>query len=88
LKGCGDKAFGSFLPPSKNTASKAAIVTFVQGTDESLCEAWEIFKVLLKKFHNHGFEVEMQVHIFCNGFQPQMKTFWMLLLLAQFCSNL
>jgi len=58
------KFLARFFPPFKNTASKATITTFVQGIDEPLCEAWERFKVLLKKIPNHGFEVEIQVPIF------------------------
>ena len=27
---------------------------------------------MLKKFPNHGFEVEMQVHIFCSGLQSHI----------------
>jgi len=61
------KFLAHFFPPSKNIAAKASIATFVQGIDESLCEYWEMFKVLLKKCLNHGFEVEMKVCIFCNG---------------------
>jgi len=62
-----------FFLPSKNTEAKMTIATFVQSVDESLSEAWEIFKVLFRKCPNHGFEVEMQVHIFCNGLQLQTK---------------
>lgn len=38
-----------FFPPSKNTELKAAIVDFVQRSDEPLCEVWERYKVLLRK---------------------------------------
>nr|KYP72467.1 hypothetical protein KK1_005056 [Cajanus cajan] len=67
------KFLARFFPPSKNTEAKAAIVTFVQGVDEPLCEAWERYKALLRKCPNHGFDIEMQVQTFCNGLQPQTK---------------
>jgi len=51
----------------KEYEAKAIIATFAQGFDEPLCEAWEIFKALLRKCPSHGFEVEMQVQTFYNG---------------------
>jgi len=67
LEGCGDKASGQVLSTMKEYEAKAIIATFAQGFDEPLCEAWEIFKALLRKCPSHGFEVEMQVQTFYNG---------------------
>jgi len=40
---------------------------FRQGADESFCEAWERFKMILKKCPNHGFEDIAQLSIFVTG---------------------
>ncbi|XP_057421565.1 uncharacterized protein LOC130715476 [Lotus japonicus] len=40
---------------------------------ESLCEAWERYKSMLKKCPNHGFDAKTQVHIFRNGLHQQSK---------------
>ena len=55
------KFLAHFFQLSKNTEAKEPITTFVQGVYESLSEARERFKVLLRKFLNHNFEVEMQL---------------------------
>ncbi|XP_020206209.1 uncharacterized protein LOC109791331 [Cajanus cajan] len=67
------KFLARFFPPSKNTEARTAIATFDQGADEPLCEAWERYKSLFKRYPNHGFEVELQVQTFYNGLQPQTK---------------
>jgi len=47
--------------------------TFRQGLDEPLCEAWERFKMLLKRCPNHGFEDITQLSNFHNGLRPNTK---------------
>ena len=54
--------------------SKTAISVFSQGTSESLNEAWERFKSMLRKCKGHGFDELTQIHIFKNGLQPNCKT--------------
>ena len=62
-----------FFPPSRFISAKSAIVTFSQGSDEPLCETWEIFKALLQRFPNHNFHDATQLHIFYIGLKPQTK---------------
>ena len=62
-----------FFPASKHMDAKTAISVFTQGIDEPLCEAWERFKLLLRKCPGHGFDDLTQIHIFRNGLRPQTK---------------
>jgi len=52
---------------------KSDISTFRQGPDEPFCEAWERFKVMLRRCPNHGFEDIAQLNIFHNGLRPDTK---------------
>ncbi|XP_058725956.1 uncharacterized protein LOC131597266 [Vicia villosa] len=44
-----------------------------QFSNETLCEAWERYKSMLRKCPNHGFDDMSQIHIFHNGLLPQPK---------------
>jgi len=46
---------------------------FRQGADEVFCETWEIFKMILRKCPNHGFEDIAQLSIFFNGLRSDTK---------------
>ena len=46
---------------------------FSQGGAESLNEAWERYKSMLRKCPSNGFDAITQMHIFRNGLQPQPK---------------
>ena len=48
-----------------------AISVLSQGGVESLNEAWERYKSMLRKCLSHGFDAITQMHIFRNGLQPQ-----------------
>jgi len=50
------KFLSRFFPPSRYVGAKLAIATFSQEIYESLCEAWERYKFLLRKCPNHGFD--------------------------------
>ncbi|XP_058734316.1 uncharacterized protein LOC131606046 [Vicia villosa] len=62
-----------FFPHNRFMDAKTAIATFTQHTTETLCEAWERYKSMLRKCPNHGFDNLTQIHIFRNGLQPQPK---------------
>jgi hypothetical protein len=53
--------------------TKTGIAMFAQSSDESLCEAWERYKSLLRKCPNHGFDDTTQIHMFHGGLQPEAK---------------
>jgi len=44
--------------------TKTAIAMFAQGSDESLCVAWERYKSLLRKCPKHRFDDTTQIHMF------------------------
>ncbi|XP_058745924.1 uncharacterized protein LOC131618781 [Vicia villosa] len=54
--------------------AKTTIAVFTQGSNESLNEAWERFKSMLRKCKGHGFDELTQIHLFRNGLQPVHKT--------------
>ncbi|XP_073120512.1 uncharacterized protein [Henckelia pumila] len=62
------KAFLSkYFPPSKTAKMRNDITNFVQHDTETLYEAWEHFKKLLRRCPHHGLPVWIQVQIFYNG---------------------
>ena len=62
-----------FFPLSRYIKAKSDISTFRQVSDEAFCEAWERFKVMLKRYPNHGFEDIAQLSIFHNGLRVDTK---------------
>jgi len=71
-----EKAFQErFFPDHRHMDTKTAIAMFAQGTDESLCEAWERYKSLLRKCPKHGFDDTTQIHMFRGGLLPETKPF-------------
>jgi hypothetical protein len=69
-----EKAFQErFFPDNKHMDAKTAIAMFSQGASESLCEAWERYKSLLRKCPKHGFDDMTQIHMFRGGLQPDQK---------------
>src|ERR1044072_6606287 len=67
------KFMARYFSESKFMDFKTAISTFSQFSGESLCEAWERYKSMLRKCPNHGFDAKTQVHIFRNGLHQQSK---------------
>ena len=53
--------------------AKTTLGVFSQGSNETLCEAWERFNSLLRKCPKHGFDELTHIHIFRNGLQQQSK---------------
>lgn len=50
---------------------KITIVELSQGANETLCEAWDKYKYIMRKCLNHGLELDdlTHIHIFRNGLQ-------------------
>lgn len=61
------KFLDKFFPPSKTAKLKSDINNFCQWDQETLYDAWERFKELLRRCPHHGFPTWMQVQIFYNG---------------------
>ncbi|XP_020262408.1 uncharacterized protein LOC109838369 [Asparagus officinalis] len=56
-----------YFPPSKTAQMRNQITSFVQKEGESLYEAWERYKELLRMCPHHGLEKWLIVHTFYNG---------------------
>ena len=61
------------FPESKTAEGKAAISSFHQFPDESLSEALERFRGLLRKTPTHDFSELIQLNIFIDGLRTQSK---------------
>ena len=64
-----------YFPPTKNAKLWNEITFFHQLEDESLYEAWERFKELLRMCPHHGVPCCIQLKIFYNGLNPSTR--WM-----------
>ena len=53
-----------FFPPALTSERRGEIIVFKQGEDESLYNAWERYKRLLKKGPMHGIDLTTQMDIF------------------------
>ena len=69
-----EKFLERYFPQSRFMEAKTAIAVFTQGSNESLNEAWERFKSMLRKCKGHGFDELTQIHIFLNGLQSTHRT--------------
>ncbi|GAU46631.1 hypothetical protein TSUD_284790 [Trifolium subterraneum] len=68
-----EKILDQFFPHHKFMESKTSIAVFSQGSNETLCEAWDRYKAMLRKCPNHGFDELTQIHIFRNGLLQESK---------------
>ena len=68
-----EKFLKKYFLESKTTKGKAAISYFHQFPNESLSEALERFRSLLRKTPTHGFSEPIQLNIFIDGLRPQSK---------------
>nr|GEZ93236.1 reverse transcriptase domain-containing protein [Tanacetum cinerariifolium] len=59
-----------FFPPSKTTYLCNEIINFLQKSNETLNEAWERFKDLLRQCPHHGFSELHQLDTFYNALNP------------------
>jgi len=68
-----EKFLKKYFPKSKTTEGKAAISSFHQFPDESLSEALERFRDLLRRTPTHGFSEPIQLNMFIDGLRPQTQ---------------
>jgi len=68
-----EKFLKKYFPKCKTAEGKAAILSFHQFAYESLSEALERFRGLLRKTPTHGFSEPIQLNIFIDGLRPQSK---------------
>ncbi|KAK8952364.1 hypothetical protein KSP39_PZI003940 [Platanthera zijinensis] len=64
-----EKFLHKYFPPSKTAKLIRDITTFTQGNGETLYDAWERFKELLRKCPHHRLALHQQVSTFYNGLQ-------------------
>jgi len=62
-----NKFLHKFFPISRYIKANFDISTFKRGSDEAFCDAWEHFKVMLRRCPNHGFEDIVQLSIFISA---------------------
>ncbi|XP_052728439.1 uncharacterized protein LOC128195242 [Vigna angularis] len=62
-----------YFPPSKSAKMRNEITSFVQQDNESLYEAWERYKELMRKCPHHALPEWLQVQTFYNGLSPTFK---------------
>ncbi|XP_062099705.1 uncharacterized protein LOC133805537 [Humulus lupulus] len=68
------KFLAKFFPPAKAAKLRGEINKFSQFEGESLYDAWERFKDLIRKCPHHGIEKWMLVHNFYNGLCGTTRT--------------
>ncbi|GJY20603.1 reverse transcriptase domain-containing protein [Tanacetum coccineum] len=64
------KFINHFFPPLKTTNLRNEISNFQQEFEETLSEAWDRFKDLLRACPHHGFTELHQLYTFYNGLNP------------------
>ncbi|XP_062119801.1 uncharacterized protein LOC133834258 [Humulus lupulus] len=62
-----------YFPPTKNAKLRHEITSFQQLDDDSLYEAWERFKELLRKCPHHGIPHCIQMETFYNGLNAHTR---------------
>ncbi|KAL2899576.1 polyprotein [Bienertia sinuspersici] len=62
-----------FYPLSKTAEMRSKIMNFKDQEDESLYDAWERFKTLLRACPHHNMENWLQLHFFYNGCPSKTK---------------
>ncbi|PZO97542.1 MAG: hypothetical protein DI615_05200, partial [Gardnerella vaginalis] len=62
-----------FYPMAKTAAMRSALTQFAQQPGESLCEAWERYKEMLRKCPHHGMPDWMVITGFYNGLGVQSR---------------
>ena len=74
-----EKFLERFFPYNRFMEAKTSIAVFSQGASESLNEAWERFKSMLRKCQGHGFDELTQISIsFAMDSNHNLKLYWML----------
>ena len=62
-----------FFPPTLTSKRRGEIIVFKQGEDESLYNAWERYKRLLKRCSMHGIDLTTQMDIFYHSMNYASK---------------
>ena len=62
-----------FFPPTLTAERRGEIIVFKQGEEESLYNAWERFKILLKRCLMHGIDLTTQMDIFYHAMNYASK---------------
>ena len=62
-----------FFPPALTFEMRREIIMFKQGEDESLYNAWERYKRLLKRCLMHGIDLTTQMDIFYHSMNYTSK---------------
>ena len=62
-----------FFPPTLTSERRCEIIVFKQGEDESLYNAWEIYKRLLKRCPMHGIDLTTHMEIFYHSMNYALK---------------
>ena len=62
-----------FSPPALTSKRRGEIIVFKQGEDESLYNAWEKYKRLLKRCPMHGIDLTTQMDIFYHAMNYTSK---------------
>ena len=62
-----------YFPPIKSAKMRNDITNFFQQDMESLYEAWERYKDLLRRCPHHGLPIWSQVQTFYNGLMPNIQ---------------
>ena len=68
-----EKFLTKYFPPIKNARMRDEITSFKQSDDESLFEAWERYKELLRKCPHHGIPICIQMETFYNGLNARTR---------------
>ncbi|KAJ9536230.1 hypothetical protein OSB04_un000596 [Centaurea solstitialis] len=68
-----EKFLQKYLPPTRNVKLRNDIILFRQGEDETVSEAWERFKELLRQCPHHGIPHCIQLETFYNGLSNAAK---------------
>ena len=61
------KFLNKYFPPSRSAKLRSEITFFVQSEGESLYDAWERFKDILRRCPHHAIPEWLQIQIFYNG---------------------
>ncbi|XP_074570572.1 uncharacterized protein LOC141827240 [Curcuma longa] len=72
---CEQVFLNKFYPPSKTAHMRNMISSFMQIDGESLFEAWDRFKGMLRQCPHHGLEKWLVIHTFYNRINYQTKVY-------------
>ena len=73
MGGDGEEILTKYFPPTKSPKFQGDITTFTQFDTESIYDAWEKFKGLIRKVLNHSLPDWMEIQFFYNGLQLNTK---------------